>query len=266
MTKQQLIKRNNITFSGIGSKTLFFVHGYGCDQNMWRFVVPAFEKDYKIVMIDLVGAGRSDAELYDYEKYSSLNGYAGDIIEICETFALENIIFIGHSVSSMIGALASIKKPAIFDKLVMVCPSPCYINDEGYVGGFSQEDISGLVDLLDSNYLGWTSMITPVIMGKPDKPELTEELANSFCRNNPDIARHFAKVTFGGDNRKDVPKITTETLIIQCETDVIAPIEVGNYLHQHIPNNHLIILSTSGHCPHLSAPKETIAAINGFLA
>ncbi len=266
MINQLLIKRNNITFGGSGDKILFFVHGYGCDQNMWRFVVPAFEKNYKIVMIDLVGSGKSDTEAYDYVKYSSLAGYADDIIEICQVFSLKNIIFIGHSVSSMIGALASIKQANIFDKLVMVCPSPCYINDENYFGGFSSKDISGLVDLLDANYLGWTSMITSVIMGNPDKPELTEELANSFCRNNPDIARHFAKVTFGGDNRKDLAQIMTETLIIQSEIDVIAPIEVGNYLHKHIPNNHLIILATSGHCPHLSAPKRTIEAMNEFLA
>lgn len=265
MTNQQLIERNNITFGGSGNKTLFFVHGYGCDQNMWRFVVPTFAKEYKTIMIDLVGSGKSDTDAYDYVRYSSLAGYADDIIEICEAFALQNIIFIGHSVSSMIGALASIKKPTIFDKLIMVCPSPRYINDEGYIGGFSQEDISSLVDLLDSNYLGWTSMITPIIMGNPEKPELTEELANSFCRNNPNIARHFAKVTFGGDNREDMPKVSTQTLIIQSEADVIVPVEVGNYLRQHIPHSRLIVMPISGHCPHLSAPQETIEVINEFL-
>lgn len=266
MTKEQLIQRNNITFYGEGNKVMFLVHGYGCDQNMWRFITPTFAKEYKIVMIDLVGSGKSDEEAYDYTKYASLQGYADDILEICEVFALKNITFVGHSVSSMIGALAAIKNPLVFSKLIMVCPSPRYINDGDYFGGFSSEDIAGLVEVLDSNYLGWASKMAPVIMGNPEKPELTEELENSFCRNNPEIARHFAKVTFGGDNRADVPRVSIETLVIQSESDMIAPIEVGNYLHKHLPHNQLVVLPTLGHCPHLSNPKETIGVIRAFLA
>jgi sigma-B regulation protein RsbQ len=245
---------------------MLMAHGYGCDQNMWRFITPAFSSKYKIVLFDHVGSGKSDVSAYDYEKYSSLQGYADDIIEICESLNLKNVNLIGHSVSSMIGLLAASKAPHLFDNLIMVCPSARYINDETYYGGFDEADIHELLDSLDSNYLGWSSAITPVIMGNPDKPELSKELENSFCQNNPEIAKHFANVTFLGDNRNDLLKLTTRTLILQCTSDVIAPEAVGKYVNAHIQNSTIAFMAATGHCPHMSAPDETVELVTKFLA
>jgi sigma-B regulation protein RsbQ len=262
---KNLIARNNITIHGTGSKSLFLVHGYGCDQNMWRFIIPPFRDDYKIILIDLVGSGKSDEKSYDYDKYSSLEGYAADIIEICDALKLEHVCFVGHSVSAMIGLLAAIKKPSLFKKLIMIGPSPRYINSEDYFGGFSQNDIDNLMETLDSNYLGWSSTMAPVIMGNANRPELAAELEESFCQNNPEIARHFAKVTFLGDNRSDLKKLTTDTLIIQSNTDAIASIKVGQFVHDNIANSKLVVLETTGHCPHLSDPNQTIEAMKQYL-
>ncbi|MFT5254546.1 MAG: sigma-B regulation protein RsbQ, partial [Flavobacteriales bacterium] len=201
---QNLVAKNNITIQGTGSKSMFLVHGYGCDQNMWKFITPQFKEDYRIILIDLVGSGKSDENAYDYDKYSSLEGYADDIIEICDALNLKDICFVGHSVGAIIGLLAAVKRPALFEKLIMIGPSPRYINDVVYFGGFSQNDIDDLMETLDSNYLGWSSAMAPVIMGNPDRPELAAELEESFCQNNPEIAKHFAKVTFQGDNRSDL--------------------------------------------------------------
>jgi sigma-B regulation protein RsbQ len=260
-----VLKRNNVHVSGTGDKAMVFAHGFGCDQNMWRFVTPAFEKEYMIVLFDLVGSGKSDISSYSKMKYETLQGYADDVLEICEALKLQQVIFVGHSVSSMIGALAALKEPDRFEKLVMIGPSPCYINSEGYVGGFSREDIEELLESLDSNYLGWSAAMAPVIMGNPDRPELGEELTNSFCQNDPEIARHFAHTTFLSDNRADIERLKTKTLILQCSEDVIAPMEVGQYVHQHIPDSEMVVLRATGHCPNLSAPEETIAAIKSFL-
>ena len=262
---ESLTERNNIKIWGQGTKPVFFIHGYGCDQQMWRFITPAFEQTHKIVLMDLVGSGQSDTNAYDYEKYASLEGYARDIVEICETFSFENTILVGHSVSAMIAGLAAAMQPALFAKLVMVCPSPRYVNDGEYNGGFSRTDIDEMIQTLNSNYLGWTSAITPVIMGNPDKPGFAEELAGSFCRNNPDIARHFAQVTFNGDHRHDLKHITQPTLIIQCTDDVLAPSEVGDFVHGQIENSTLETLKATGHCPHLTAPIETIDALIRFV-
>ena len=262
---EKLITRNNITIHGNGHKAMLLVHGYGCDQNMWRFITPQFKKDYKIILIDLVGSGKSDENAYDYDKYSSLDGYADDIVEICDALDLKNLTFVGHSVSAMIGVLANLKRPAIFEKLIMIGPSPRYINDTDYYGGFSQDDIDELIETLESNYLGWSSAMAPVIMGNADKPELAEELEQSFCQNNPDIAKHFARVTFLGDNRSDLGKLTTETLILQCNSDVIASMEVGKYVHKYVSNSEFVLLDAIGHCPHLSAPKQTIEAMKNYL-
>ena len=258
---QKLISRNNITIHGTGSKSMFLVHGYGCDQNMWRFITPQFKDDYKIILIDLVGSGKSDENLYDYDKYSSLEGYAADVIEICDALNLKDVYFVGHSVSAMIGLLAAIKRPSLFKKLIMICPSPRYMNDDDYFGGFSQKDINDLMETLDSNYLGWSSAMAPVIMGNADRPELAAELEESFCQNNPEIASHFAKVTFLGDNRNDLKKLTTDTLIIQSKTDAIASVKIGQFVHDNTSNSKLVILETTGHCPHLSAPNLTIEAM-----
>ncbi len=244
---------------------MVFAHGFGCDQNMWRFVAPAFEDEYRIVLFDYVGAGRSDASAYDPVRYDSLDGYASDVLDICRELDLERVVFVGHSVSAMVGALAALREPERFDKLVMVGPSPRYIDDNGYRGGFTRADIEELLDSLDSNYLGWSSAMAPVIMGNPEQPQLGTELTASFCATDPDIARQFARVTFLSDNRADLPGITVPVLVLQCSEDVIAPEVVGRYVHECIPGSTFTLLNATGHVPHLSAPEETTAAIRAFL-
>jgi sigma-B regulation protein RsbQ len=244
---------------------MLFIHGFGCDQAMWRFVAPDFEVDHRVVVFDQVGAGNSDLSAYDPEKYSSLRGYAADIVEICRELDLSDVVLVGHSVSAMIGVLAFQQAPELFGALVMVGPSPRYIDEGDYVGGFSRSDIVGLLDSLDSNHLGWSAQMAPVIMGNPEKPELAEELTNSFCRTDPDIARQFARVTFLSDNRADLASVTIPTLVLQCSQDAIAPDVVGRYVHEHVPGSTLTHLAATGHVPHLSAPEETTAAIRAFL-
>ncbi|WP_224367119.1 alpha/beta fold hydrolase [Hyalangium versicolor] len=260
------LERNNVKVLGAGSQAMIFAHGYGCDQNMWRFITPAFQDRYRIVLFDHVGAGHSDTSAYNRNKYGTLKGYASDVLEICRELSLNRAIFVGHSVSAMIGVLAALEEPARFDKLVLIGPSPCYVNDGDYVGGFSRGDIDGLLESLDSNYLGWSSSMAPVIMGNPDRPELGQELTNSFCRTDPEIAKHFARVTFLSDNRADLPKVKTPSLLLQCSQDLIAPEVVGEYLHRHMRDSELVKLKATGHCPHLSAPEETIAAMRSFLS
>jgi sigma-B regulation protein RsbQ len=260
-----IYKKFNVKVLGQGEQYMLFAHGFGCDQHMWRFITPAFEKHFKLVLFDYIGHGKSDSSAYNPEKYSTLQGYANDVLEICKALSVTDGIFVGHSVSAMIGALAAVKQPEVFEKLVMVGPSPCYINKEDYYGGFSREDIKSLINSLESNYLGWSSTMAPVIMGNPDQPELSEELTNSFCSTNPEIAKQFAQVTFFSDNRDDLLKLTVPTLILQCSEDVIAPMEVGQYVVKQVAQGKLIVLDATGHCPHLSAPDETIAAIKPFL-
>jgi sigma-B regulation protein RsbQ len=259
-------EKHSVTVTGrADGQPMLFAHGYGCDQNMWRFVAPRFEDRFKVVLFDHVGAGRSDLSAYDQERYSSLAAYADDVLEICREMDLRDVIFVGHSVSSMIGALAAIADPDRFAKLVFVGPSPRYIDDESYTGGFGEADILELLDSLESNYLGWSSAMAPVIMGNPDRPELGEELTESFCRTDPDIARRFARVTFLSDNRSDLARISTPTLVLQCTNDAIAPVEVGEYVTKSVPNSTLVMLDATGHCPNLSAPDETAAAIAAFV-
>ena len=262
---KNLLKQNNITIHGSGSKVMFFVHGFGCDQKMWRFITPHFENTHKIVLIDLVGSGKSDENAYNYDKYNSLEGYADDIINICDALNLQDVCIVAHSVSAMIATLAAVKRPALFKKLIMIGPSPRYINDGAYIGGFSQEYIDELLKTLDYNYIGWSSAMAPVIMDNHDRPALAAELEASFCQNNPEIATHFAKVTFLGDNRNDLKKLSTDTLIIQSKIDAIASIEVGQFVNNNISNSKLVVLETIGHCPHLSAPIKTSEAIKNFL-
>jgi sigma-B regulation protein RsbQ len=257
--------KHNVTRFGNGSQTIMFAHGYGCDQNMWRFVAPAFEDDYDVVLFDHIGSGKTDENLYDFDRYNSLDAYADDIIHLCEGMELKEIIFVGHSVSAMIGVLAVAKRPELFKHLIMIGPSPCYINKEDYFGGFSKDDIDELVETLESNYMGWSSFITPVIAGNPDQPQFAEELNNSFCRMNPEIAKHFAKVTFLGDNRDDLGKVSIPSLVVQSDPDAIAPVKVGQYVHQHLQNSIYKQLDASGHCPHLTAPDQTIHAIKSYL-
>lgn len=245
---------------------MVFAHGFGCDQTMWRFLAPAYENRFRIVSFDLVGSGSSDLSAYDRDKYASLQGYADDLIEILDEFAAGPVVFVGHSVSTMIGLLATIKAPEKFVAQVMVGPSPCYINDGDYIGGFSHEDIEELLETMDANYLGWSSSMAPAIMGAPSRPDLREELTNSFCRNDPDIAKHFARVTFTSDHRADVPKSTVPALILQCSDDLVAPVAVGQFLHRHLPVSTLHIIENVGHCPHMSAPTASSIAIDQFLA
>ena len=261
-----MLKRNNVKVLGRGTKTLLLAHGFGCDQNMWRFITPAFQDDYRVVLFDYVGAGQSDTSAYSRTRYGTLRGYAQDVLEICHALELKDVIFVGHSVSAMIGVLAAIDEPSRFEKLILIGPSPCYASDGDYAGAFDKSDIESLLESLDSNYLGWSSTMAPVIMGNPERPELSAELTNSFCRADPEIAKSFARVTFTSDNRADLPRVTTPSLILQCSQDVIAPLAVGEYLHRNLAGSQLQVLNATGHCPHLSAPEETIAAMKAYLS
>ncbi|MEO5990297.1 MAG: alpha/beta hydrolase [Ferruginibacter sp.] len=261
-----IISRNNVKITGNGSQVIMFAHGFGCDQNMWRYVIPSFEKDYKVVAFDHVGAGNSDLTAFVPSKYEKLEGYAEDIVEIAKELQLNNIIFVGHSVSALMGIIASQKAPELFKSLILVGPSPSYINDGDYVGGFTKPQIDELLESLDENHLGWSMTMAPVIMGNPDKAELTEELSNSFCRTDPAIAKHFARTTFLTDKREILSAVNIPCLILQCSNDVIAPETVGNYVHQQIKGSELVIMKATGHCPNLSAPEETIQEIKKFLS
>ncbi len=260
-----VLKRNNVVVRGKGSTAMMFAHGFGCDQNMWRFVSPAFEDDYQIILFDHVGAGRSELAAYSREKYNTLEGYSEDIIEIARELRLKDAVFVGHSVSAMMGIMAAAKAPGVFKSLVLVGPSPSYINDGDYIGGFTKAQIEELLESLDSNHMGWSMSMAPVIMGNPDHEELAEELVDSFCRTDPEIAKHFARTTFLSDCRGILADADIPALILQCSNDVIAPREVGEYVHRHMPDSKLVLMEATGHCPNLSAPEETIAAIKAFL-
>ncbi|QKW49132.1 alpha/beta fold hydrolase [Streptomyces buecherae] len=262
-----IVQRNNVTVTGNPQgPTVVLAHGFGCDQNMWRLTVPALADAYRLVLFDYVGCGRSDLTAFSEERYASLEGYARDVVEVCAALDLRDATFVGHSVSSMVGVLAAQTAPERIGSLVMVAPSPRYVDDEDYHGGFSAQDIDELLASLESNYLGWSAAMAPVIMGHPDRPELGEELKNSFCATDPDMARVFARTTFLSDTRDDLGRVTIPTLVLECVQDVIAPREVGAFVHQAIPGSTLVTLDTTGHCPHLSAPEATNEAIRGFLA
>jgi len=259
--------RNHVTEIGRpDGPVLLLAHGFGCDQSLWRLVAPTLADDFRVVLFDHVGAGRSDLSTWSPEKYSTLEGYAQDVLDICRELDLTDVVFVGHSVSSMIGVLAAVRDPARFAKLVLLTPSPRYVDDNGYRGGFSRADIEELLDSLESNYLGWTAAMAPVIMGNPDRPELGQELANSFCRTDPRIARVFARATFLADNRADLAEVRVPTLVVECARDTIAPREVGAFVHDRIPGSKLVTLDADGHCPQLSAPEATAEVIGAFAA
>ncbi len=261
-----VMRRNNVVTHGpADAQPIVFAHGFGCDQNMWRFVWPAFAEDHHVVLFDHVGAGESDLAAYDFDRYASLQAYADDVLEICHELDLHEVIFVGHSVAAMIGALAAAAEPERFARLVLIGPSPRYIDDGDYVGGFSAQDIEGLLESMESNHLGWSSTMAPVIMGNPDRPQLGLELTNSFCRTDPEIAAHFARVTFTSDNRADLERVRTPSLVLQCSQDAIAPEVVGDFVHRALPGSRLVQMAATGHCPNLSAPEETVAAIKAFL-
>ena len=259
-------QRNNVRVSGSGPATVVFAHGFGCDQNMWRLLTPRFEGRFKVVLFDLVGSGQSDLSAYDRTKYATLYGYADDLSEIVERHAEGPVVFVGHSVAAMIGMLSDIDGPGRYAAQIMVSPSPCYVNDGDYVGGFTRADIDSLLETLESNYLGWSSAMAPAIMGAPGEPELGVELTNSFCRTDPEIAKHFARVTFLSDHRDQLPQLKTPTLILQCTDDLIAPRSVGTYMEGAMPKATLRLIENTGHCPHLSAPSASTDAIDDFLA
>jgi sigma-B regulation protein RsbQ len=258
--------RNNVTVKGNpAGRPLVFAHGFGCDQNMWRDVVPRFADDYRIVLFDHVGAGGSDLGAYDVDRYSSLEGYADDLLQVCDELDLHDVVLVAHSVSAMIGVLAAVRRPELFSRLVLVSPSARYIDDDGYIGGFTRSDIDELLESLDSNYLGWSSAMAPVIVGNADRPELGEALTASFCRTEPEIAKRFARVTFLSDNRADLARLQVPALVLQCSDDVIAPVEVGRYVADTIPDATFVMLDATGHCPNLSAPEQTADAIDRYL-
>lgn len=261
-----LQRRNNVNVTGQGPATIVFSHGFGCDQHMWRLVAPAYQDRFRVVLFDSVGSGNSDKSMYCREKYGTLHGYADDLLELIEEYADGPVIYVGHSVAASVGLLATIKKPEAFVANVMVGPSPCFVNDGDYVGGFSRSDIEELLSVMEENYLGWSSNIAPAIMGATQPHELKDELVTSFCRNDPEIAKHFARVTFLSDHRADVPKSTVPALILQSSDDMIAPLSVGDYLHRHLPRSVLHVVDNVGHCPHISSPSASALAIDAFLA
>ena len=265
MTSDILV-RNNVRVFGKGTQPMLFAHGFGCDQNMWRFVTPAFEESYRIVLFDYVGSGKSDLQAYSAERYGDLDGYAQDVLDVCDALDLRDVILVGHSVSSMVGVLAANQEPDRFSRLIMVGPSPRYVNDDGYVGGFERKDIEGLLETMEHNYIGWANFLAPVVMKNSERPELAEELNESFCSTDPVIARRFAEATFLSDNRADLARVSVPSLIMQCSDDMIAPLAVGEYLVHNLPGSTLRVLSATGHCPHMSHPDETIAVIKEYLS
>ncbi|MFD8894913.1 alpha/beta fold hydrolase [Streptomyces sp. NPDC059566] len=261
-----ILRRNNVKVSGSpGRPVVMLAHGFGCDQNMWNLVTPALAEDYQVVLFDYVGSGGSDPSAWSAERYGSLHGYARDVVEVCEALDLRDVAFVGHSVSAMIGVHAAGAAPERFSSMVMVGPSPCYIDDDTYRGGFSAEDIEELLQSLESNYLGWSAVMAPVIMANPERPELGDQLANSFCATDPAVARVFARTTFLSDSRADLKSVTVPTLVLECSQDVIAPREVGSYVHSAVAGSRLVTLDATGHCPQLSAPEATASAIRTFL-
>jgi sigma-B regulation protein RsbQ len=262
---QEVLHRNNVKDFGRGTQPMLFAHGFGCDQNMWRFVAPHFESEHRIVLFDYAGSGRSDLRAYDAERYGSLEGYAQDVLDIVHALELRDVIFVGHSVSSMVGVLAANREPDRFAHLILVGPSPRYINDDPYVGGFERKDIEGLLEMMDKNFIGWANFLAPAIMKRPDRPELEQELTESFCSTDPVIARRFAEATFYADNRDDLRQVSVPSLILQCSDDMIAPNAVGEYVHQSLPSSTLRIMKAVGHCPHMSDPEETVALMREYL-
>jgi len=266
-TRMNVLERSNtVQLGNPAGQPIMFAHGFGCDQSMWRYVWPAFAAERRVILFDHPGAGHVSVEEFNFDRYTTLSGFADDVIDICDALELTGVDFVGHSVSGMIGVLAAIARPELFNALVLIGPSPCYLNDEGYTGGFDRADIESLLESMDSNYLGWSTQMAPVIMGNPERPELGDELATSFCRADPAIARNFAKVTFLSDNRDDLPRVTVPSLVVQCSDDVIAPLPVGDYVHRNLPGSTLVQLEATGHCPNLSAPAETTAVIQAYLA
>lgn len=261
-----VVTRNNVKVLGEGTQPMLFAHGFGCDQNMWRYITPAFENSHRVVLFDYVGSGGSDLEAYDPARYSALEGYAQDVLDVCGALDLQDAVLVAHSVSSMVAVLAANREPERFTRLVLIGPSPRYINDApNYIGGFERADIESLLDMMDKNYIGWASFLAPNIMKNSERPELGEELTASFCSTDPKIARRFAEATFFSDNREDLARVSVPALVMQCSDDMIAPLEVGEYVHRNMAGSTLRVMKATGHCPHMSHPEETIQLIREYL-
>ncbi|ARD48227.1 alpha/beta hydrolase [Sporosarcina sp. P37] len=260
-----IIKRNAVRITGTGQETIVFAHGFGCDQTVWNRLIPAFEKQYRVITFDYVGSGQSDKSAYTAERYETLSGYAQDVIEICDALNLKDILYVGHSVSGMIGVLASIERPDLMSKLIMIGPSPHYLNEPDYYGGFEREDIDELLDMMEMNYKEFTKYLAPIAMKNEDRPHLSAEFESMLYTNNPGIARRFAEATFMSDVREELSKVTVRTLILQPTEDSIVPLEVGEYIQQRIPNSELVVMQAKGHNPHISHPEETIRDIKRFI-
>lgn len=264
--KQNTLIRNHVNIKGKGEKAIIFAPGFGCDQNMWRFVAPTFEEHFRVILFDHVGSGKSDYSAYNSAKYNNLHGYAQDILEICDALDINDAIFVGHSVGGMMGILASIQEPERFERLVLLGPSPCYLNDPPeYSGGFEREDLEGLIDMMDMNYIGWANYLSQVVMKNPERPELYQELEENFCSTDPTVAREFAIATFFSDHRTDLQRVTVPSLILQCSDDAIAPLDVGRYMHDVLLESEYQLMEAKGHCPHMSHPEETIRLIGDYL-
>ncbi len=265
LSREAIGKRNNVRITGKGTQPMVFAHGFGCDQSMWRYVAPAFEDDYRVVLFDYVGCGKSDWSAYSPARYGRLEGYARDVLYILEAYDLRDVVFVGHSVSAVIGLLASLQAPERFARQVLIGPSPCYTNHADYVGGFERKDLEGLLDLMEKNYVGWAAFLAPVVMKNPGHPELAQELQESFCGTDPRVTREFAKATFLSDYRAQMQKVRVPSLILQCSEDAIAPDAVGQYLHRVLPGSSFRQMAATGHCPHMSHPGETIALMKEYL-
>lgn len=264
-----ILERSHVTVTGAtgpNKQSIVFLHGLGGAQSDWCLVVPHFENQYQVVLVDLIGAGKSDLMAYSpTTRHSKLAGHAEDLLDVMSALVLHDVVFVGHSVASMIGVLAAVREPERFAKMVLISPSPRFINEKGYAGGFEQKDINELLAAMEGDYHGWSQGFAPVMMGQRESPELVMELTNSFVRTNPEIAKHFARVTFLSDTRAELGFITIPTLIVQSAHDIIAPLAVGHYINEHLADSRMVVVETGGHCPHLSAPQETLSAVDYFL-
>lgn len=266
-TVQSVVVRNNVKIYGSGSTVIMLAHGFGCDQTMWRHLLPYLDDKYTVILFDYIGCGASDYTAYDKVRYSSLTGYAQDVLDICEALKLTKVNFIGHSVSSMIGMHAAIQSPDVFSKLAMICPSPCFLNfPPDYEGGFEKEDLEELINLMDKNYVGWANYLAPLVMGQDSDADLTKELETSFCSTDPKYAKPFAKATFFADDRALLSKLTLPTLILQSKHDNLASTAVGNYMNQIIPNAQLKIVDAHGHCLHMTNPLIVSSIVQEFVS
>jgi sigma-B regulation protein RsbQ len=260
-----ILKRNNVQIIGEGERTLIFAHGYGGDQNAWRFITDAFKETFKIILFDFVGCGKSDHSAFNAEKYKTLRGFSQDVLDICEVLQVENAVYVGHSVSSMIGLLAAIERPESFKQLVFIGPSACYLTDGDYAGGINPVELEALFEVMDNNYQGWARSMAPAVMGNADRPELGEQFADDWADYNPEVAKNFVRATFLSDNRPFLPKLKVPSLSLICEEDILASLYAVQYIRDNTPGNTLVHLNANGHCPHLSAPQEVILAIKNYI-